>query len=118
MYKRQHLDHRQEIVPVNTDGAVSTFHALLSIGSIRIIGCSLKMGGEYVFYILHSDLLLRHHTPWQIIGDRRVICIRSIPDTGIRIQITLHKPGTWSIVDVVRIIMASKCISRIQHTVL
>ena len=47
-----------------------------------------------------------------------IICIRSVPFLRVRIQITLHEPGTRRIVDMIRIVMASESISRIQLAVL
>ena len=76
------------------------------------------MGRQHIFYVLHRDLLLRHHAPGQIIRKRRVVRIRTIPDECPGIQGPQHIPGSCGIVYMVGIVMAAKGISGRKAAVL
>ena len=111
-----HLDRRHEISPVNADGTICTCHLLISIWKIWVVWCSLIMRGQHIFDILHRHLMLRNQTPRNVVRYRCVICIFTIPAVGLRIQVPLHKPCSWRIVDMIRIIMAAKYLSWINES--
>ena len=115
---RAHLDQSHDIITVDANGTVCSAHSFIPIRSIRIIGGSLIMGRQHVFYILHRDLLLRHHAPGQIIRKWRVLRIRTIPTFRPGIQGPQHVPGSCGIVYMVRIVMAAKGISGRKAAVL
>ena len=114
---RAHLDDRKEIGPVDTDGAVCPFPRFIAVCGIRVVRCSLIVGGQYVFHILYGDLLLRNHHPRNIVGYWCIIGIRSVPFFRVRVQIALHEPGTRCIVNVIGIIVASEGIARIKISI-
>ncbi len=81
---------------------------------VGVVRRSLIMGGQRVFHILRRDFLFRRHAPGQIVGARRKIRIRAVPHFGPGIEMPQHVPGARRIVNMVRIVVASESVPRIQ----
>ena len=111
------LNQGHKVIAVDADGTVGTPHIAFPVSGIRVVWCSLEVGGEDIFHIFNGDFPFRNHAPWNIVGIWCEICSRAIPAPCARIQAAAHIPCTRCIVNVVGIIMAAKSISWIENAV-
>ena len=111
------LNQGHKVIAVDADGTVGTPHIAFPVSGIRVVWCSLEVGGEDIFHIFNGDFLFRHHAPWNIVRIWCEICGRAIPAPCARIQAAAHIPCTWGIVDVVGIVMTAKSISWVENAV-
>ena len=61
------------------------------------------MGAQHILHIFDGDFAFRLASPRNIVGNRLMIGILTIPLLVVRVQETLHVPGTRSVVHVVGI---------------
>ena len=114
---RADMYQTNKIIAVDTDGTIHAALPRISIRSIWIVRCSLIMRRKHIFHIFHRNLALRYQCPWQIIGLRCKIRIRSIQVVCVWIQAAQHIPRTRCIVHMICIVMAAKSFARIQSAI-
>ena len=114
---RADMHKTNKIIAVDTDGTIHATLPRISIRSIWIVWRPLIMRRKHIFHIFHSKLPLRYQRPWQIIGLRCKIRIRSIPVVCVWIQTPQHIPRTRCIVHMICIVMAAKSFPRIQTAI-
>ncbi len=63
-----------KVTAVHADGNVGTPHIAFPVSGIRVVWCSLEVGGEDIFHIFNGDFSFRNHAPWNIVGIWCEIC--------------------------------------------
>ena len=74
------------------------------------------MGAQHILHIFDGDFAFRLASPRNIVGNRLVVGILTIPLLVVRVEETLHVPGTRSVVHVVGIGVGAERVTRVERS--
>ena len=74
------------------------------------------MGAQHILHIFDGDFAFRLASPRNIVGNRLMIGILTIPLLVVRVEEALHVPGTRSVVHVVGIGVGAERVTRVERS--
>ena len=89
--------------------------ALVAKLSIRIVRGALIVGAQHILHIFDGDFAFWLASPRNIVGNRLVVGILTIPLLVVRVEETLHVPSTRSVVHVIGIGVRAKRVTRVER---